>query len=357
MPEKNNLQVSRRSFLRTAGAAVPALGLAPGLLGACGTSDGAATADRLVVAGGGGKLTEAYREAYYKPFTAKTGIKIVEATNDVAKLKSMVQFGNVEWDVVQMDPVPAAAAGVAKILEPLDYSVISRAGLAPDRVEEYYLPCDYAALTIGWNTKSMPPGSKPDSWAALLDLKKYPGQRGLQKVPFQTLEVALLADGTPPDKLYPIDVERALGILDRIKDKITWWTSGAQSATLLTSGQVALSTAWNGRLEGPKQQQAPIDFTLDTSMLVADAWAVPRGVKNKKLSMQFIAFCMQPENQARLPKYVPYRPANEEAKKTVGEAAWAKLPGADGLGNTLDFGWWATNQERVLKRWNDWIIA
>lgn len=352
MVEHSKTQLSRRSFLRATGVA-----LTPALIAACGSGGSSSAPDKLVVAGGGGKLTDAYRQAYYKPFTAKTGVRIVETTNDAAKLKSMVQFGDVEWDVAQMDPVPAAAAGVDKLLEPLDYGVIGRAGLDPNQAKEFYLPCDYAALTLGWNTKAISSGKKPTSWADLLDVKTFPGQRGLQKVPFQTLEVALLADGVPPEQLYPVDVERALRVLDRIKSKITWWTSGAQCASLLTGGQVSLSTAWNGRLDAPRSQGAPIDFSLENAMLVADAWAVPKGAKNKKLSMQFIAFCMRPENQAQLTKYVPYRPANSAAVDKVDKATLDRLPAAPTPANTLKFDWWATNQDRVLKRWNDWIIA
>ncbi len=58
----------------------------------------------------------------------------------------------------------------------------------------------------------------------------FPGPRTLadQKAGGAELEFALLADGVPKDKLYPIDVQRALKSLDRIKKNVVkWWDTGA----------------------------------------------------------------------------------------------------------------------------------
>lgn len=352
-------RLSRRSLLKAAGVAIPVVGSASGLLTACGSSSSSSKPDKLVVAGGGGAITAAYRKAYYEPYTKKTGIKIVETTNDISKLKSMVKYGDVEWDVAQVDPVPGAAAGLDGLLEPLDYDVIGHDGLDSKLTHKFYLPSDFAALALSWNTKSVRGKGTPKNWSDLLDVHQFPGQRGLQKAPSQTMEIALLADGVPPDKLYPIDVDRALRVLDRIKGKISWWSSGAQSSSFLANGQVALEAAWNGRLQDPKDQGEPVDFTLRHSLLVADAWIVPKGAKHKKAAMQFIAFCMKAENQAKLAKYVPYGPANSKALEAIGASKRARLPNAkqNDYAVVENFNWWAKNQDRVLKRWNDWIIS
>ena len=55
--------------------------------------------------------------------------------------------------------------------------------------------------------------------------------------------IALLADGVPADKLYPIDMDRAFHKLDEIKPHITvWWTTGAQPAQLLLDKEVVMAT-------------------------------------------------------------------------------------------------------------------
>ena len=63
---------------------------------------------------------------------------------------------------------------------------------------------------MSWNTKNVKPAQVPQTWAELWDMKRFSGQRGFWKQPYQTMELALMADGVPMDKLYPIDVDRAL---------------------------------------------------------------------------------------------------------------------------------------------------
>ena len=48
-------------------------------------------------------------------------------------------------------------------------------------------------------------------------MKKFPGRRALRNHPIATLEAALMADGVAPDKLYPLDVDRAFKKLEEIK--------------------------------------------------------------------------------------------------------------------------------------------
>ncbi len=43
------------------------------------------------------------------------------------------------------------------------------------------------------------------------------------------MEIALMADGVPPDKLYPIDADRAFKKLDTIKKNTIFWETNSQS--------------------------------------------------------------------------------------------------------------------------------
>src|SRR5258707_11657222 len=60
------------------------------------------TPRELVVVSYGGSYQEAQRKAIFEPFEKATGIKIKEAewSGEYAKLKAMVDSGNVTWDVV-----------------------------------------------------------------------------------------------------------------------------------------------------------------------------------------------------------------------------------------------------------------
>src|SRR5690349_16651767 len=124
-----------------------------------------AAPESIVVASSGGKLEEAFTTAYYKPFTASTGIQIVTATNTYAKLKAMVEANAVEWDVMQIDSAPAASNARMGLLEALDYGVIDKSSIIPGLASQYYLPIDTAAAVISWNTKNVKQAAVPQTWA------------------------------------------------------------------------------------------------------------------------------------------------------------------------------------------------
>ena len=117
------------------------------------------------------------------------------------------------------------------------------------------------SVAIGWREKAFP-GKVPPGWAAFWDTKNFPGQRSLRKHPIYALEMALIADGVPMDKLYPIDVDRAFKKLEELKPHVlVWWSSGAQSAQVLKDGEVDMVAAWNGRIQAletePRGQGRP----------------------------------------------------------------------------------------------------
>lgn len=65
----------------------------------------AAQKGEVIIVTYGGSTADALREAYWKPFTAETGIVVREETPPTpAKVKAMVDSGNVVWDIVEMDP-------------------------------------------------------------------------------------------------------------------------------------------------------------------------------------------------------------------------------------------------------------
>ena len=345
-------RISRRSLAKLTGAAAAVSLSMPAIVRAAPSS--------IVVATSGGKLTEAFTEAYFKPFTAKTGIEIVSTTNTYSKLKAMVDAGAVEWDVMQLDSAPAASNAKLGLLEKLDYGVIDKSSIIPGLPREHYLPCDVVAALLAWNTKNVKPEAAPRTWADMWDLKRFSGQRGLWKQPFQTLEIALMADGVDKDKLYPLDIERALKSLEKIRPQIFWWTSGGQSAQILIDGDLAAEMAWNGRVHDPKLQGAPIDFHFNQALLVADSLVVPRGAKNKKEAMAFIAFALQPERQAAYSAVIPYGPVNQKALPLIDPKRLPLLPSSGGnlpLGSFQNFDWWADNGQKVGERFNSWMLS
>lgn len=349
MSKHNN--VTRRGVIR--GAAVSTALLAMPAIVRAQTSS-------IVVASSGGKLEAAYREAYYQPFTEKTGIEIVGTSNTYAKLKAMVDADAVEWDVAQVDAAVAATFAKQNLLEPLDYSVIDKSTLFPGVARDLYMPSDFVGCVVAWNTDAVRAEAAPRNWKDVWDLNRISGKRGFWKQPFQTMEVALMADGVQRADLYPLDVDRALASLEKIKDELFWWGSGAQSAQVLIDGEISVEMGWNGRLIEPKADGAPVDYHFNDALFVSDAWIIPKGAKNKKASMDFIAFALEAERQAVYSSLIPYGPVNPAALQFISKDRLPELASSEqnySNGILQDFEWWAENGDEAGRKFNQWMLG
>jgi spermidine/putrescine-binding protein len=148
----------------------------------------------------------------------KTGTEIrQESPTDYAKLQSMVENNQVIWDVVNVSN-NFGLESTARLLEPLDYSVIDKEPILEGYAGKYWVACMLYANTLAYNTEQI--DGTPNNWADLFDIQKFLGQRGFRKSPLETLEVALLGDNVLPESLYPLDVDRALNKLDTARDQI-----------------------------------------------------------------------------------------------------------------------------------------
>jgi len=342
--------IGRRRLMQSTAAAA-ALGIlgAPAVL--------RAKPSQMVISTGGGSLEDAYKAAYFEPWTAKTGIAITTAPNTGAKLKAMVEQKAVEWDVSQQPAELAAAMAKQGLLEPLDYSIIDKSKLIKGVAFDSFVMGDIAAYHIAWNTKLVKPGMEPKDWHAFW---AFNGRRGLWKRPYQTMEVALMADGVDKDKLYPLDIDRALKSLAKIKDGVYWWERGAQVAQILIDGEVETTAAWNGRVYEPKKSGAPVDYHLNQALLVADAWVVPKGAPNKREAMEFIALAVSADRQAVFSQKLPYGPVNADALKLLPKETLAILPSSEEnlkRSTFLDVTWWADNGAKAEDAFNKWITG
>lgn len=315
----------------------------------------------MTIPNSGGALEEAYKVAYFDTFQAKTGIQILGAPYmDTARVKAMVDNNAVDVDLLNIDATEAAVLARLGLLEPIDYGIIEKSKLLPEAAQEFYMLADIAAYAMAWNTQAFSAETRPKGWKEFFDPAAKPGQRSLWKLAPQTLEVAAMGGGQSRESLYPIDLDLAFKTLDGIKDHLTWWTSGAQGAQLLIDGEVDVGTAWNGRLFQPKLDGAPVDYTFDEALYVADAMVVPKGAKNKQQAMEFLANMMDAQNQATFAKAIPYGPVNVDAFALLDAERLALLPNSEQNNDTAvlqNFDYWAENGEAVFERFNNWLLG
>ena len=318
----------------------------------------AQAADSLNFVSWGGTTQDAQKEAWAAPFTKATDIKVVQdGPTDYGKLKAMVESGNVQWDVVDVEADFALRAASEGLLEPLDFTQIKRDKIDPRFVSDHGVGSVFFSFVLGYNDGKLG-ANKPVDWTALFDTKTYPGKRALYKWPSPgVLELALLADGVAPDKLYPLDLDRAFKKLDTIKKDIVWWGGGAQSQQLLASGEASLGQFWNGRVYALQQDGAPVGVSWKQNLVMADFLVIPKGAKNKDAAMKFLANASSAEGQAEFANKTAYAPVNVDSVAKLDKDLAQNLPTAYAQDQvTLDFAYWAKNGQAIAARWNEWLV-
>ena len=317
---------------------------------------GAARADEMVFTSWGGTTQDAQKNAWVEPFEKLSGVKVkLDGPTDYGKLKAMVDSGNVDWDVVDVEGDFAVAAAKQGLLEPIDFAIVNKADLDPRFAAADYVGSFYYSFVLGYNKDALG-GKQPKTWADLFDAKTFPGKRTFYKWSAPgVLEIALLADGVAPEKLYPLDLDRAFKKLDTIKKDIVWWSGGAQSQQLLASGEAPLGMFWNGRVFAVQKDVPNVGISWTQNLTAADVLVVPKGAKHKATAMKFLAEATSAKAQADLASATSYAPINVGSAKLMPAAEAATLP--DRHTDTqinLDMNYWAAHRDEIGKRWYDW---
>ena len=215
-PSMNTNRMRRRDLVSLLGGAA-----AVGVAGPAFAQAEPAKPAQIVVNHSGGSMGSAMRKAFFNGYEKKYGIRVVETSPaDFGKLRAMVDRGNVEWDVTEIGGQDAIRAVKLGLVEKIDDKIVDRSKY-PEKVRTPYVFASSVYTTIiGYRTDVFKDGSQPKSWADWWDVKKFPGARTMRNHPTDNLEFALIADGVPTDKLYPIDFDRAFKKLDQIKPHV-----------------------------------------------------------------------------------------------------------------------------------------
>ncbi|WP_345798369.1 ABC transporter substrate-binding protein [Castellaniella sp. MT123] len=320
--------------------------------------------EELAVMSFGGAYQQAWRKAVFEPYTAKAGIKIIEQEygGEIAKIKAMIESGNVTLNAVDVD-APTLLQGCDEgIFEKIDWAQI---GPKDDWLDGTTSKCGVGtivyATTLAYDGARLANG--PTAIKDLFDTTKFPGKRGLWKNPATNLEFALLADGVAPDQVYktlstPEGVDRAFAKLDTIKSSIVWWEAGAQAPQLLASGEVVMTTAWNGRIYNANKEGKNFKIVWDHEILDSNYWVIPKGAKNQAGALAFIKYAIEPKELAGVSQYIPYGPVRKSAARFVLRDVAPNLPTSPRNMTgalTLDNGFWADHGDEIRRRFTTWI--
>jgi putative spermidine/putrescine transport system substrate-binding protein len=246
--------------------------------------------------------------------------------------------------------------------EKIDYDLVDSGVDAAYRFE-YGLEMLVWAQVLAYRTDAFK-GAVPKGWADFWDTKKFPGDRamvGTSAGGWPEMEFALMAAGVAPEKVYPIDIDKAFASYDKIKkDVIKWWDTGAVPIQLLTDREVVMTTVWNGRMAALQAAGVPGEISWSQGLLKRDAWGIPKGAKNKVNAMKFAAYSTMAIPQARVALGIPYGSVNNKSNEYIPAERLKVLPSAPDIKSQLvnyDYDWWIDNREAVVNRFNKWLLS
>jgi putative spermidine/putrescine transport system substrate-binding protein len=329
---------------------------------AIGTPRTAHANQTLTVSDSGGPFVQAFGEAYVKPFEREAGVRVAHVAHSAfptALIKAMVETRSYDRDVLLAGVSVDQELAPVGMLEPIDWTGSDMADLMPAARRPTWMGNDVYATVLCYR-KDRYGASGPRTWADFWDVGKFPGRRALAKRPIDTLEQALLADGVTPEKLYPLDLDRAFAKLDKIKRHIAvWWTGGAQTTQLLESGEVDLIPTWNARAQVLVDAGKPVHIEWNEGLYSVEGWCIPKGTPRADLARRFVKFCANPRRQAEFTKYLAYGPTNPKAYEFIPAERARHLPTApENLKRmTLaDAEWWGANKEKATERFEAWLL-
>jgi putative spermidine/putrescine transport system substrate-binding protein len=355
----DGLVMDRRRVLKGLGAGAIGALAAPMMMRGAG-----AQSREVVYATWGGSWEEAMRKAWFDPFAERTGIKVrTIAGPDYGKIRAMVRAGKTEWDVVEVNPDFQWIGAREGLLEKLDFRVIPTDHLikGENLLTEYSMPEAFWSRVIVYNTKKFSKENHPTNFVEFWDLKRFAGKRVMYAKPNGgSLEAALLADGVPADKLYPLDLDRALRSLGRIKDNILWYDTNAQAMQYLQDEQGVLGLVADGRAKFIIEKGAPVAIEYNQSQLTWTSYVVPKGAPNKENAMKLIAFMTSLEGQKAIGVVFTYGLVAPKAYDLLPpERAAALTNGPQQQGKTILMNekWWGENLEKAQEKMSAWRLS
>jgi putative spermidine/putrescine transport system substrate-binding protein len=328
----------------------------------------AAESKELVICDFGGAFSDVLRKVYYDPFEKETGIKVIDTTSpSVAKLKAMVQSGNVEWDVMLGAAGLTGTAIREGLLEKIDYRYFDRKtfnDLFPEAKKLYGVGTFYFSTVIAYRTDVFPTGQHPRSWKDVWDVKKFPGPRIMHsmEVGGDNWEYNLLADGVPMDKIYeePTDWDRVFKKYDEIKPHtVKFWTQSAEAGQMLSDNEAVIGIGYNGRIQRLIDMGAPLAIDWNEGMLFLEYLMIPKGAPNYENACKFMAFQSRADRQAEFAKAFAYGPVNSKSFAEMSPERARLMPSYPENKKVQfmqDEDWYFKNMSDAITRWQKWTV-
>lgn len=325
-----------------------------------------------------GPYARAQANAMFHPFGEEARVDVREAEYDggLEHLRDEVRTRNYDWDVIDLelaDAVRACSEGLlaridARALPAAANGVAARADFLPFANGPCWVGSAVYGQVIAYASTRLAP--HPLLAQDFFDLKKFPGGRGLRRgSPKLNLELALLADGVPPENIYPLletsaGVDRALAKLASIRDSIVWWSRAPDALGLLEDRRATMTTAFNGDVFDAQVHGRHIGVIWNDQLDELDVFGIPKGDPRRDLSLAFIEYATGTKPLARAAEWLPYGPARRSALAFVGKnpetgmRMLPYLPTAPANAATafaVDDVWWLRHGHDIAPAWEAFL--
>ena len=274
----------------------------------------------------GGAYSASQQKAYQETYKDPGSINFINYNGGLGEIRTQVESGNVTWDIVDVFPHEGRVGCDEGLFEELPRDVFKPAADGTPMDEDIMggVPNDCVVPQIFWSwvpfyEEGTFKGEQPTTIADFFNVKKFPGKRGIGAFPQANIEMALAADGVAIKDIYKVmsteaGIDRAFEMLDKIKDHAVFWSSGAKPLELVKSGEVAMSTAYNGRIGAAVLSEGEKFVTVWDAQVLEEEWIVMvKGAPNRDEALDFMIHASAPEQQAGQAKYINYGPMRASA--------------------------------------------
>ena len=336
----------------------------------------------VTIASWGGAYTMSQQKAYGDTF--KDGkANFVNYNGGLGEVKTQVESGNIQWDIVDVLPHEARVGCDEGLFEELPRDVFTPAPDGTPMDKDMFVPVPNKCVVpqIFWSyvpfykkgTFDGNVAGNPKTISDFFNIKKFPGKRGIHTWGNALIEMALMADGVAAKDVYKVmdtkaGIDRAFAKLDTIKDHSVFWSAGAKPLELVSSGEVAMAIAYNGRV-GAAILTEGANFVVNwDGQVLEEEWLVmTKGTKNKKEALDFLIHASAPQQQAGQAKCINYGPMRPSGLKIIqagepwfntGVNIMPHMPNAGVAMKNAVFAnpeWWADNGDSISERYKAWM--
>ncbi len=364
-----NGKISRRRFLRYLGLAGASLGLMGSPLGGAVREAWAAKSIRFD--GWGGTVSEAFREHAFKPFTAATGIEVVDGEfgdmdSYLTRVKASFPPGG-EFNIAHLSAVfdyaRYADLGFASVLD--ETKIPNLANVMPAMIKPLRditggtlsaVPYDLGQTGIAYNTKHIDKEKAESVGASLLWAPELKGKLGSWGGDFRTnMWYAALHTGQSPNDIK--DLEAVWSALREQRELVKkYWASGAELMSLLANEEIHATVAWSGRVAALQQEGHPIGYLSPKGTYSWMEYLFVLKGTDLDVAQQLLNFMLEPEAAIAVAEGQNYPPSLDPTKVEMTEKI-QKMPAFDPTGKLdgylfADPAYWNAHQVEWTEKWD-----